>query len=66
MTMNYRYLLKQYIKHIGEREGVSFIGPYEKSDFFSDSEWKEMIEIDEEAGRELGLENESEGKEKEK
>lgn len=54
--MNYRYLLKQYIKHVGEREGVSFIGPYEKSNFFSDSEWEEMVKIDKEAGIELGLE----------
>jgi hypothetical protein len=56
MIMNYRYLLKQYIKHVGEREGVSFIGPYEKSNFFSDSEWEEMVKIDKEAGIELGLE----------
>ena len=55
--MNYRYLLKQYIKHVGEREGVSFLGPYERSDFFSDSEWKEMLEIDKEVLHELGIES---------
>lgn len=56
--MNYRYLLKQYIKHVGEIEGVSYIDQYSKSDFFSDSEWNEMLELDKEVVNELNLEKE--------
>jgi hypothetical protein len=46
--MDYRKLLKKYIEHVGWCEGVSFLGEYDRTEFFTDDEWKEMREIDNE------------------
>jgi len=51
--MDYKELLKKYIRHVGDLEGVSFLGPQDKSKFFSDSEWEELIKIDDEVAAEI-------------
>ena len=52
--MDYKELLKKYMKHVGAREGASFVESElgDRSDFFSDEEWKEIRKIDEEITKE--------------
>mgnify|MGYP001161876540 CR=1 FL=1 len=52
--VNYRELLKKYIKHVGENEGVSFIGPHDNwIGIFDDDEWQELLKIDNEMIKEV-------------
>ncbi len=44
--MNYKLLLKKYIEHVGEREGISFISTNYIPDGFTIDEWKELIYLD--------------------
>lgn len=55
--LNYRNLLKKYIKHVGYIEGVDYLGEYDRgdedNDFFNDDEWQEMRKLSEEVFSEL-------------
>ena len=44
--INYRELLKKYIKHVEECEGINFIDSWEGD--FSDDEAKELTKLSEE------------------
>jgi len=50
--MNYRELLKKYIRLVGEEEGISFINPDPKwrrgEDYINDEEFKELLLLDRE------------------
>ena len=43
--MDYRELLKKYINHVGECEGITFLRYGEKPDFITDEEWAELQKI---------------------
>ena len=47
--MDYRELLKKYIRHVGEMEGIDFLGErWRPSDHITDEEWKTLNELSEE------------------
>ena len=49
--MNYRELLKKYIEHVAECEGITFLRDqdrYDSLDVISDDEWAELQTIDSE------------------
>lgn len=51
--LNYKQLLKKYINHVGEHEGVTFLSDYDRSSYpempiFTDEEWAELKRLDEE------------------
>lgn len=49
--MDYKELLKKYIKHVGYTEGVTFIG-WDFHKIFTKEEWKELARLAEEVGKE--------------
>ncbi len=48
--MDYRDLLKKYMKHVGECEGIDYVGEYDRhaTNIFSDEEWAELRNISDE------------------
>lgn len=40
--MNYRELLKKYMKHVGENEGIDYLR-FVKPRHISEEEWKELL-----------------------
>jgi len=58
--MDYRDLLKKYIKHVGEIEGVDYLGEYDKLDIFTDDEWSEVRKLSDEVYAEFCREIERE------
>ncbi len=45
MTIDYRKLLKKYIKHVGSCEGITFLEDYRRNysgGIFTDEEWNEL------------------------
>lgn len=46
--MDYKELLKKYINHVGDQEGIDFTDR-DKPDWFTDEEWKELIDVAKEA-----------------
>lgn len=52
-TLDYRLLLKKYIVHVGNSEGVDFISPsWYQPELFSKDEWDELILLSEEGQNE--------------
>ena len=61
VIMDYRTLLKKYIKHVGEIEGVTYSGEHDYcSKFFTEEEWAELRKLDTEVYQELLKEWEAE------
>lgn len=46
---NYRRMLLWYIDHVGQCEGVSFLGDRYKPNDLTDDEWAELQELDQES-----------------
>jgi hypothetical protein len=46
--MDYRELLKKYIIHVGHQEGISFINPHMRGNFFTDEEVAELLKLERE------------------
>jgi PHD/YefM family antitoxin component YafN of YafNO toxin-antitoxin module len=54
-NFNYRDLLKKYIEHVGEEEGITFLGDSRKnSNIFSEEEWEELKELEYESAVDFG------------
>lgn len=47
--IDYRKLLKKYITHVSECEGVTFINDWRRTVHFTNEEWDELELLDEEA-----------------
>lgn len=50
-SMNYKELLRKYIDHVGEREGVTFLRDFDRSKSpwaikFTDDEWAALQQLD--------------------
>jgi len=46
--MDYRTLLKKYIRHVGDCEGTSFLSGWYRDGAFTDEEWAELTLLDRE------------------
>lgn len=46
---HWRGLLKKYINHVVDEEGVSFVGLHFRSPAFTEEEWRELTILDDEA-----------------
>jgi len=55
--VDYRGLIKKYIKHVGYIEGVDYLGEYdrgyEENNFFNDEEWQELRKLSQEVYAEV-------------
>ena len=52
--IDYKALLLKYINHVAENEGVTFIkDTWRNEDIFSESEWDELVKLDDEAWAQL-------------
>lgn len=49
--MNYRDLLKKYMRLIGEAEGILFLSNTHKTPEISDSEWDELLKLAKEVNK---------------
>lgn len=55
--MNHKELLLKYISHVAQNEGVTFIkNHFRNDDLFTESEWAELVKLDEEVWQQLNTE----------
>lgn len=48
--MDYRDLLMKYIAHVGDRDGMTYLGPKSApSQWINDEEWAELRKLNEES-----------------
>jgi len=52
VNMDYRTLLKKYIRHVGDCEGTSFLSGWYRDGAFTDKEWAELTLLDREVDAE--------------
>jgi len=44
----YRELLKKYIDHIGQNEGIDYLGKQHDLQLFTKEEWEELVKLSDE------------------
>lgn len=44
-AMDYRELLRKFINHVGDCEGVTFLRNVDRTDWFTDEEWAELQKL---------------------
>lgn len=43
--MDYKELLKKYMDHVGQCEGIYFLADWRRTEGFTDEEWNELIRL---------------------